>query len=390
MRGVVVGGGTGAPKSIRALLSMGIETSCVVAMADDGGSTGILRQVAGATPPGDIRKCLAAMATDQSAPMTCAFRRRFEFADNHALGNLLLFALEEQTGSFPEAIALCERLLDARGHVYPSTLSPVSLSAELSDGSVIAGQSRASHAPEALRRVWLQGSCEEQEDVAAQGGGAAQGSCEEQEDVAAQGGGETQGSGKAQGSAAAQGSSAILAYQPAVEALSEADVILLGPGSLFTSIIVNLLVPGIVEAIFNSPAKVIFVCPIADTQGETAGMSVRDCYEALCSHGLDGRIDAILVHWPAGVPCAQKSTRVTLCPEAESVAFGEEDRRAIEARGTRVIVADLSSKDMPTWHCEAALGDALREAMSGDTLREAALGDALREAMSGDALREEI
>lgn len=381
MRGVVVGGGTGAPKSIRTLLSMGIETSCVVAMADDGGSTGILRQVAGATPPGDIRKCLAAMATDQSAPMTCAFRRRFEFADNHALGNLLLFALEEQTGSFPEAIALCERLLDARGHVYPSTLSPVSLSAELSDGTVIAGQSKASHAPEALRRVWLQGSCETQGSGKAQGSGELLGSCEEQEDVAAQGGGETQGSGKAQGSAAAQGSSAILAYQPAVEALSEADVILLGPGSLFTSIIVNLLVPGIVEAILNSPAKVVFVCPIADTQGETAGMSVRDCYDALCSHGLDGRIDAILVHWPAGVPCAQKSTRVTLCPEAESVAFGEEDRRAIEARGTRVIVADLSSKDMPTWHCEAALGEALREAMSGEALREAALGDAQHEVM---------
>ncbi len=321
MRGVVVGGGTGAPKSIRTLLSMGFETSCVVAMADDGGSTGILRQVANATPPGDIRKCLVAMAADQDAPLTCAFRRRFEFADDHALGNLLLFALEEQTGSFPEAISLCERLLDARGHVYPSTLSPLSLSAELSDGTVIAGQSKASHAPEALRRVWLQGSGE------------------------------------------------VLAYQPAVDALFEADVILLGPGSLFTSIIVNLLVPGIVEAILNSPAKVIFVCPIADTQGETAGLSVRDCYDALCSYGLDGRIDAILVNWPADVRCAEENTRATLCPEAESVAFGEEDRRAIEARGTCVIVADLSSEDMPTWHCEATLGAALREAM--DTLREA-------------------
>ena len=372
MRGVVVGGGTGAPKSIRTLLSMGFETSCVVAMADDGGSTGILRQVAGATPPGDIRKCLAAMATDQSAPMTCAFRRRFDFADNHALGNLLLFALEEQTGSFPEAIALCESLLDARGHVYPSTLSPISLSAELSDGTVIAGQSKASHAPEALRRVWLQGSGETQGSGKAQGSGAAQGSSE------------------AQGSGELQRNSAILAYQSAVEALLEADVILLGPGSLFTSIIVNLLVPGIVEAILNSSAKVVFVCPIADTQGETAGMSVRDCYDALCSYGLDGRIDAILVHWPAGVPCTQKSTRVTLCPEAESVAFGEEDRRAIEARGTRVIVADLSSKDMPTWHCEAALGDALREAALGAAQHEAALGDALREAMLGDTQHEEI
>lgn len=313
MRGVVLGGGTGAPKSIRTLLSMGYETSSVVAMADDGGSTGILREVASATPPGDIRKCLAAMAADPSDPFVRAFQRRFDFADNHALGNLLLFALEEQTKSFPEAIAVCERLVGARGHVYPSTLSDVSLSAELADGVIVNGQANASHAPSALRRVWLQ----EDENV--------------------------------------------VAYQPALDALAAADVILVGPGSLFTSIIVNLLVPGIVDAIVGSDAKVVFVCPIADTQGEAKGMSVRDCYEALCSYGLRGRIDAMLVHWPEGEPLHEEATQAVLCPEANSVAFGGEDQRAIEACGTRVFVGDLTSTKMPTWHCEAALEHALRE-----------------------------
>ena len=106
-KAVVIGGGTGAPVSIRTLLSLGIETSAVVAMADDGGSTGILRQEAGATPPGDVRKCLAAFAADPDDPMAKAFKYRFEFANDHTLGNLLLTALEYATDSFPEAIKIC-------------------------------------------------------------------------------------------------------------------------------------------------------------------------------------------------------------------------------------------------------------------------------------------
>lgn len=115
LKAVVIGGGTGAPVSIRTLLKMGVQTSAVVAMADDGGSTGILREEAHVTPPGDIRKCLAAFAKDPNDPLTKAFKYRFEFARNHTLGNLMLSALENATGSFPEAIKICGRLLDARG-----------------------------------------------------------------------------------------------------------------------------------------------------------------------------------------------------------------------------------------------------------------------------------
>ena len=115
LKAVVVGGGTGAPVSIRTLLSMGVATDAVVAMADDGGSTGILRDQAGATAPGDIRKCITAMAGCADDPLTQAFKMRFGFAENHTLGNLMLSALEVTSGGFPEAIEICEKLLNARG-----------------------------------------------------------------------------------------------------------------------------------------------------------------------------------------------------------------------------------------------------------------------------------
>ena len=113
---------------------MGVETSAVVAMADDGGSTGILRERAGVTPPGDICKCICAMAADPEDPLTRAFKYRFPFADNHTLGNLMLSALEDATGEFPQAVQICERLLNARGHGYPSTLDRGSLVARTRDG----------------------------------------------------------------------------------------------------------------------------------------------------------------------------------------------------------------------------------------------------------------
>ena len=240
LRVVVIGGGTGAPVSIRTLLSMGLDTSAVVAMADDGGSTGILREEADVTPPGDVRKCIAAMAADPNDPLTKAFKYRFSFARNHTLGNLMLSALEDAAGSFPEAISICERLLDARGHVYPSTLDRVTLTARTRDGRSLEGQAVACHSRTALERVGLRAAHE------------------------------------------------VVPYQPALEAIREADLIVLGPGSLFTSIIPNLLVPGVVDAIRASKGSTLFVCSLADMQGETWGLTAREHVEALMDHGTRG------------------------------------------------------------------------------------------------------
>ena len=303
LRAVVVGGGTGAPVSIRTLLSMGIETSAVVAMADDGGSTGILREIAGATAPGDVRKCLTAMAAEPDAPFTQAFKTRFTFAENHTLGNLVLSTLERTAGSFPEAIAICEDLLDARGHVYPSTLERVTLVAKTQDGRTVEGQAVASHSRTALSKVILRSD------------------------------------------------EPIEAYEPAIKAIKEADLVVLGPGSLFTSIIPNLVVPGIVEAIRASKGTVVFVCSLADMQGETRGMDVLGHYNALMAHGMEGLVDFVIAQAP-----------VTM-DEGRAVTLTDEECAEIESHGSRVIVRDLVDSENPTWHDPEKLRAALLEVL---------------------------
>lgn len=333
LRAVVIGGGTGAPMSIRTLLSMHVETSAVVAMADDGGSTGILREEADVTPPGDVRKCIAAMAADPTDPLTRAFKYRFPFARNHTLGNLMLSALEEASDSFPEAIAICERLLDAQGRVYPSTLDRVTLIARTRDGRALEGQAVACHSRTALDRVGLQAA------------------------------------------------HPIKAYEPALDAIREADLIVLGPGSLFTSIIPNLLVPGVVDAIRASKGCTLFVCSLADMQGETWGLTAREHVEALMDHGMRGLIDYMLVHAPLplrpeGPVTGSFDAVAGLDSHHGELSDVDEARRggsirpvtvtyrdvqAIQAQGPVVIVRDLVDPASPTWHDPAAL----RSAFSG-------------------------
>ena len=318
-KAVVIGGGTGAPVSIQTLLSLGVETSAVVAMADDGGSTGALRDQANVTPPGDVRKCIAAFAANPQDPLTQAFKYRFTFANNHTLGNLMLSALENATGSFPEAVRICERLLNVRGHVYPSTLDNIHLCGLANDGAVIQGQANISHANTALAKVWLE-----------------------------------------EGTAATP-------YPEAIKAVCEADLIVLGPGSLFTSVIPNLLVPGMVEAIESSKGKTLFVCGIADMQGETRGLSAEDHVQALMSHGMNGMLDYVLVHahplWEqAGehspIPVSQlrqDDSGINGRHVIRSVSIDAESARRIEQMGPKLLAWDLADKDHPTWHDPEAL-----------------------------------
>ncbi|MEG0375529.1 MAG: YvcK family protein [Raoultibacter sp.] len=327
IKAVVIGGGTGAPVSIRTLLSMGFETSAVVAMADDGGSTGILREEANVTPPGDVRKCLAAFAQNPDDPLTRAFKYRFEFARNHTLGNLMLSALEDATGSFPEAIAICEKLLDARGHVYPSTLDRVTLCAQTRDGAQLIGQANACRSATALQYVWLDGEREPEP------------------------------------------------YGPALEAIRNADLIVLGPGSLFTSIIPNLLIPGVIEAIRTSRGRTLFVCSLADMQGETWGLSAREHVDALMQHGMYGLLDYVLVHSPVQLrpdEALEESYNAAVGVKTDAsfmsdmqdsqlktgirpVAVTYSEIQSIQAEGPMVVVKNLVDTQRPTWHDPRAL-----------------------------------
>ncbi len=318
IRAVVIGGGTGAPVSIRTLLSLGAETSAVVAMADDGGSTGILRDEVGATAPGDIRKCITAMAGNPHDPLTQAFKLRFSFAENHTLGNLMLSSLEAVSGSFPEAIRICERVLDARGHVYPSTLSRVTLVAKTRDGRSLEGQAVACHSRCALEHVALRSDGD------------------------------------------------IEPYEAAIRAIEQADLIVLGPGSLFTSIIPNLLVPGIIDAIRKSVGKTLFVCSLADMQGETWGMNAREHYEALVDHGMGGLVDYMLVHKPQHARNVAHENSYGVdggSVRIRPVLASEDDVLAIEAAGTCIIERDLVDNMRPTWHNPRKLQKAFVEVL---------------------------
>lgn len=247
LRAVSIGGGTGQPKLIGALRRIGTHIDSVVAMADDGGSTGLLREREHVVPPGDVRKCLSALAADPATPLARAFAHRFASIEDHAVGNLLLVALAKETGSFAEAIDVCEGLLGCVGHVHPSTLDFVHLAGRTGQGATVHGQARISYGEQPIERVWL-----EPADAAAN--------------------------------------------ERAIEAILAADLVVLGPGSLFTSIIPNVLVRGIREALHATRATRVFVCPKIDSLGETSGFSVADHVEALAAHGLVGALDVVLVH----------------------------------------------------------------------------------------------
>lgn len=341
LRAVSVGGGTGQPNAIRALLSLGCEVTAVVSMVDDGGSTGILRREAHVVPPGDVRKCLVALADPSRAPLARALERRFPFADNHAMGNLLLTALAQETGSFERAVRACADMLACRGEVLPSTLDDVALCGRTRDGMEFRGQATLGTGPCALSRVWLS-----PRDARA--------------------------------------------YEPAVEAIMRADLVVLGPGSLFTSVIPAVLVRGIRDALRATSAVRAFVCSVADMQGETWGLTAAEHVDALLDHGLDGAVDVALVHRPAPLDMGvstrsfQALTREQTRADAASRAQGlfpndvhdpdpdwylrpvHVDDACLEhiaRRVPHVVVRDFADPEHAAWHDPARLASALAGVM---------------------------
>ncbi len=314
-KAVVVGGGTGSPASVKALRSLGIKTDVVVAMADDGGSTGILRKSAGVTPPGDVRKCLCALAEDENDALTKAFAYRFVQASNHAIGNLVLCALEQATGSFYDAILKCEEILKCTGHVYPSTLENIFLSAETFDGLEISGQAVATKSKTALKKVNVVND---------------------------------------------QGKTP-KAFERAVSALEDADLIVLGPGSLFTSIIPNILIGEIADAINKSKAKVVFVCGIADIQGETWGLAPYEHVSALEAHGLAGRINFCIVN---SADLQNKERAESDAEDIRTISATDEDVSRIKNLGIVPILRDLENSEVPGRHDLFALRDAFSSVLS--------------------------
>lgn len=319
LRVVSIGGGTGQPALIRALRLMARETGrplhidAVVAMADDGRSTGILREREGVLPPGDLRKCLVALAAEPDGLLARALEHRFAYLDGHAMGNLLLTALADEAGNFGAALAAAHAMLGCVGRALPSTFDQVRLAGRTAAGEEVSGQAALSYAAGRLDRVWL-----EPADPAACG--------------------------------------------EAVRAILEADLVVAGPGSLFTSIAPNLLVPGIADALARTRALRLFVCPKADVPGETEGMDAEGYADALERMGFSRLFDAALFHRadPAGRSDAERSRdpRERLFPD---VGLSVDAERRLRARFSRVWVRDLADPANATAHDVRRFADALAE-----------------------------
>ncbi|MFQ3679132.1 MAG: gluconeogenesis factor YvcK family protein [Pseudanabaenaceae cyanobacterium] len=245
---VAIGGGTGLSGLLRGLKRYSTNITAIVTVADDGGSSGRLRREHGVLPPGDIRNCLAALA-DEEKLLTELFQYRFtagEGLSGHSFGNLFLTAMAEITGNLETAIAASSQVLAVRGRVLPATLDDMVLLAELEDGRKIQGES----------------------NITAAGGKIVRLSCLPERPRA---------------------------LPQALRDLADADLITLGPGSLYTSILPNLLVPELVAALIQRRAPCIYICNIMSQPGETQGYTVGDHVRALDATAGHRLFDLVLV-----------------------------------------------------------------------------------------------
>lgn len=246
---MVIGGGTGLSVMLRGLKEKPLDITAIVTVADDGGSSGILRNELHMPPPGDIRNVLTALA-DVEPLLADMLNYRFNHGNGlagHSLGNLMLAAMTDISGDFVTGIRELSRVLAVRGRVLPAAGQSIVLKAEMIDGTIITGESMIPKARNQIKRVMI-----EPENVEP--------------------------------------------LDEALEALQEADAILVGPGSLYTSIIPNLLVPKLAQAIMESNAVKIFVCNVMTQPGETDNYSVSDHLEAIHAHVGHHLFDYVIVN----------------------------------------------------------------------------------------------
>lgn len=248
-RVVVLGGGTGLPVLLRGLKQYPIDITAIVTVADDGGSSGRLRNDLDIPPPGDIRNVLAALSEVEPLIVEM-FQHRFNSSTEltgHSLGNLILAAMTSISGDFVSAIQQMSRVLNVKGKVLPAANQSVELNAVMEDGTVVTGESKISAAGNKIKRVFLTPDN-------------------------------------------------IKPLEETIEALHEADLIVLGPGSLFTSILPNLLVPGLGEEVCKAKAKTVYICNLMTQAGETLDFTASDHIKAIYDHMNCSFIDTIIVN----------------------------------------------------------------------------------------------
>ncbi|MCC6485850.1 MAG: YvcK family protein [Armatimonadetes bacterium] len=308
---VTIGGGTGLSTLLRGLKSYTSNITAIVTVTDDGGSSGALTRQFGMLPPGDIRNCLVALA-DSETLMTELLQYRFNGSnppsgvslEGHSFGNLLLMAMTNVTGDFELAVKETSRVLAIRGSVLPSTTQSVSLLAEMETGELVEGETNILHHPSPIHNIYLNPP-------------------------------------------------QVKPLQEAMEAIKAADAIILGPGSVYTSIVPNLLVEGIAEALHDARALKIYVCNVMTQPGETDGFTASDHVRALQRHAHTSIFDYVLMNNEEPSPELLERYRTT---GAELVRA---DVDVVKSMGYHPIVANLISQTDVVRHSPDDLAAAL-------------------------------
>lgn len=304
---VAIGGGTGLSTLLRGLKRRTTNLTAIVTVSDDGGSSGRLQKELGVLPPGDVRNCLVALADDE-ALVTDLFRYRFEEGaglSGHSFGNLFLAAMSGITGNFDVAIKESSRVLNIVGRVLPTTLSVVQLCAELDDGTIVQGESNIPKAQRPIRRVFFE------PDTA-------------------------------------------MPLDEVIEAIRTADAIVLGPGSLFTSILPNFLVERVTHEVAHANAVKIYVCNVMTQPGETDRMSAADHVEALFRNAGARVCDYVIVN---DEPPHKLLT--TYAEERQEPVIPDVER--IQELGLDPIRAQMISENLTVRHDSEKLADEVIE-----------------------------
>lgn len=249
----VIGGGTGLPVLLTEIKKYPVDITAVVTVADDGGSSGVIRDYVNIVPPGDIRNCLIALA---NIPEVFAniFQYRFksddQFFAGHAIGNLIIAALTEMRGNIFDAIQELSQMMHIQGHVYAAAHEPLVLHAEFMDGTTESGESNIAKHRKRIKKVHVTTTQNEE----------------------------------------------AVASEAVIDAILQADMIVLGPGSLFTSILPNLMIPNVQEALKQTKAHIVYICNIMTQLGETESFSDADHVRVLHRHLNTMFIDTVLVN----------------------------------------------------------------------------------------------
>ncbi|WPC07669.1 YvcK family protein [Globicatella sp. PHS-GS-PNBC-21-1553] len=300
----VIGGGTGLPVILKGLKHLNAYVSAIVTVADDGGSSGVIRDYINVVPPGDIRNCMVALS--ESDPLLLdVFQYRFDSEDaflaGHAIGNLIIAALKEMNGSLDKSLEILSEFMKVKGKILPAAQEPLVLNALFEDGTIAVGESQIAKHRKKIKEVSV---------------------------------------------TTRLGDKAKIASPKVVEAIMEADMIVLGPGSLYTSILPNLMIDEIGEAIRNTSAEVVYICNIMTQLGETESFTDANHVEVLNQHLGGHYIDTVLVNI-AEVP----EDYILNQPNEEYLLQVKHDFMGLRSQGVRVISNSfLSMKNGGAYH----------------------------------------